>query len=123
MQATTAISWFEIPAKDLERAVWFYESVLQQDLRRETLGTAEMAVFPYQDPGIGGALTHAPNLQPATDGSVIYLRTQRLDETLERVTRAGGRIVLDKTALPDGMGAFAHIVDCEGNRIGLHALD
>jgi predicted enzyme related to lactoylglutathione lyase len=111
MQATTAISWFEIPAKDLERAVWFYESVLQQDLRRETMGPAEMAVFPHQDPGVGGALTHAPNLQPATD------------ETLERVTRAGGRIVLDKTALPDGMGAFAHIVDCEGNRIGLHALD
>ena len=61
---------------------------------------------PYQDPGVGGALTHAPNLKPAADGSVIYLRTQRLDETLERVTRAGGRVVLDKTALPDGMGAF-----------------
>ena len=56
MQATTAITWFEIPAKDLERAVWFYESVLQQDLRRETMGPAAMAVFPYQEPGIGGAL-------------------------------------------------------------------
>jgi len=87
------------------------------------MGPAAMAVFPYQDPGVGGALTHAPNLKPAADGSVIYLRTQRLDETLERVTRAGGRVVVDKTALPDGMGAFAHIVDCEGNRIGLHALD
>ena len=54
---------------------------------------------------------------------MIYLRTQRLAETLERVTRAGGRIVLNRTALPDGLGAFAHIVDCEGNRVGLHALD
>ncbi len=123
MQATTAISWFEIPARDLERAVWFYESVLQQELRRESMGAAAMAVFPYQQPGIGGALTHAPNLTPAADGSVIYLRTQQLDETLQRVTRAGGRIVLDKTALPDGMGAFAQFVDCEGNRVGLHALD
>ena len=121
MQATTAITWFEIPARDLDRAVWFYESVLQQDLRRETMGPAAMAVFPYQEPGIGGALTHAPNLTPAADGSVIYLRTQRLEETL--ATRAGGRVVLEKTALPDGMGAFAHIVDCEGNRVGLHALD
>jgi hypothetical protein len=123
MQTTTAITWFEIPAKDLERAVWFYESVLQQELQRSTMGPAAMAVFPHQQPGIGGALTHAPNLNPAADGSVIYLRTQRLDETLQRVTRAGGRVVLDKTALPDGLGAFAHIVDCEGNRVGLHALD
>jgi predicted enzyme related to lactoylglutathione lyase len=123
MHANTAITWFEIPAKDLERAVWFYESVLQQSLKRETMGPSAMAVFPYREPGIGGALTHAPNLSPAKDGSVIYLRTQRLDETLERVTRAGGRIVLEKTALPDGMGAFAHFVDCEGNRVGLHALD
>jgi uncharacterized protein len=123
MQATTAITWFEIPAKDLERAVWFYESVLQQELRRETMGPFAMAVFPYQEPGVGGALTHAPNLTPAADGSVIYLRTQRLDDTLQRVTRAGGRVVLEKTALPDGMGAFAHIVDSEGNRVGLHALD
>ena len=46
MPATTAITWFEIPAKDLERAVWFYESVLQQDLRRSTMGEAAMAVFP-----------------------------------------------------------------------------
>ncbi len=34
MQATTAITWFEIPAKDLERAVWYYEPVLHQELRR-----------------------------------------------------------------------------------------
>src|SRR5215510_11947831 len=93
MQATTAITWFEIPAKDLERAVWFYESVLQQDLRRETMGQAAMAVFPHQEPGIGGALTHAPSLTPAADGSIIYLRTQHLEETLQRVTRAGGRVV------------------------------
>jgi predicted enzyme related to lactoylglutathione lyase len=32
-------------------------------------------------------------------------------------------VVLDKTALPDGLGVFAHILDCEGNRVGLHAVD
>jgi hypothetical protein len=39
------------------------------------------------------------------------------------VTRAGGRVVQDRTLLPEGLGAFAHIVDSEGNRVGLHALD
>jgi predicted enzyme related to lactoylglutathione lyase len=47
-------------------------------------------------------------MNPAADGSVIYLRTQRLEETLQRVTRAGGRVVLDKTALPDGLGVLTN---------------
>jgi predicted enzyme related to lactoylglutathione lyase len=38
------------------------------------------------------------------------------------VEKAGGRITLARTALPEGMGFFAHFVDCEGNRVGLHAL-
>lgn len=25
------------------------------------------------------------------------------------------------TELPDGLGCFAHIIDTEGNRVGLHA--
>jgi len=50
MHAATAITWFEIPAQDLERAVWFYESVLQQELRRETMGPTAMAVFRIRIP-------------------------------------------------------------------------
>ena len=36
--------------------------------------------------------------------------------------RAGGKVALPKTALPEGLGFFAHIIDSEGNRVGLHAL-
>jgi predicted enzyme related to lactoylglutathione lyase len=38
------------------------------------------------------------------------------------VQGAGGEIALPKTALPPGLGFFAHIIDSEGNRVGLHAL-
>jgi hypothetical protein len=44
------INWFEIPVADMDRAVAFYEPVLQVTLRRENMDCAEMAVFPYQDP-------------------------------------------------------------------------
>ena len=40
---------------------------------------------------------------------------------LARVEAAGGRIASPKVQLPGDMGAFAHIVDTEGNRVGLHA--
>ena len=31
--------------------------------------------------------------------------------------------ITPKTALPPGMGFFAHFVDSEGNRVGLHSLE
>src|ERR1700757_2306393 len=41
---------------------------------------------------------------------------------LPRVPKAGGEVLLPRTALPDGMGYFAQIRDTEGNRVGLHAM-
>jgi|GEM_PF-2501020 predicted enzyme related to lactoylglutathione lyase len=38
MQATTELAWSELSAADLERALGFYESVLQQELWHETIG-------------------------------------------------------------------------------------
>jgi predicted enzyme related to lactoylglutathione lyase len=35
---------------------------------------------------------------------------------------AGGRISTPRVDLPEGMGSFVHLIDSEGNRIGLHAL-
>ena len=46
---------------------------------------------------------------------------ESLDSVLNRVAAAGGEIATPKTALLPGMGAFAHIIDTEGNRVGLHA--
>ena len=53
----SAVSWFEIPVRDLERAQAFYERLLAKALRRETMGPQTLAVIPY-DPGqgVGGAL-------------------------------------------------------------------
>ncbi|MCE2990508.1 MAG: VOC family protein, partial [Nitrosomonadaceae bacterium] len=56
-------------------------------------------------------------------GSIVYLDANpSIDAALERVLAERGRVSLPKTALPPGMGYFAHIVDSEGNRVGLHAL-
>lgn len=49
------ISWFEIPVAQMERAIAFYEPVMQVSLRRENMDSAELAVFPHQDPARRGA--------------------------------------------------------------------
>ena len=120
-----AVTWFEIPAADLERAQRFYESVLGATLKREQIGDELLAVFPYERPGAGGCLHRASHpVAPSRDGTRVYLDAgASLDAALARVERAGGRIATPKVALPPGMGFFAHIEDSEGNVVGLHALN
>ena len=120
-----AISWFEIPVTNIDRAQAFYETVLGRKLRREDFGEQTLAVFPYDKPGIGGALQAGANASArAGSGIRIYLDCMpSIDAVLARVETAGGQIVAPKSALPPGMGFIAHLRDTEGNEVGLHAMD
>ncbi len=123
MPTHNALTWFEIPATDLARAERFYSQVIGQPLEKQQFGPHELMVFPYQQPGVGGCLMNYESLQPSQQGTVIYLSIgDALDSALQRATQAGGQIALGRTELPAGMGCYAHIIDSEGNRIGLHAL-
>ncbi len=121
-----AISWFEIPTTQLADAQAFYETVLGRPMRREAMGPSQGAVFAYdrEAQGTGGALMMGPTAPPlSTGGTLVYLdATPSLDAALQRAVAQGGQIVQPRTALPPGMGFFAHITDLDGNRVGLHAL-
>ena len=53
---------------------------------------------------------------------MIYLNCDgKLDAVIGRVGDAGGKVLMPTITLPDGLGVFTHILDSEGNRIGLHA--
>lgn len=119
-----ALSWFEIPVTDLDRAQAFYETVLGLQMQRPDFGGAALAVFPYERPGVGGALqANAKGSAPLGSSIRIYLSCTRLDAVLERVAPAGGAIVSPREALPQGMGFIAHLRDTEGNAVGLHSMD
>jgi uncharacterized protein len=117
------ISWFEIPALDLNRASAFYEQILAVTLNRGDMGPASLAVFPYdRDHATGGCLMSSPGLKPSTDGAIVYLNAgDSLDTVLARIAPAGGSVLLPRTELPPGMGAYVHIRDTEGNRVGIYA--
>jgi hypothetical protein len=119
-----AINWFEIPVRDMDRAQAFYEALLAKPLRREPMGPQTLAVFPYDEGGAGGALLASPNAaEPSTNGTLVYLGVgPTLDAAVAGGLAAGARIATERVDLPDGMGSFVHIVDSEGNRVGLHAL-
>jgi len=114
------INWFEIPVADMARAIAFYEPVLGLSLRREKMDGADLAVFPYEDPATGGALAKIDGLLPSAQGAVIYLHTDDLAATLERVASAGGECVFGPLDLGKEIGTVALFIDSEGNRVGLH---
>jgi predicted enzyme related to lactoylglutathione lyase len=116
-----AVNWFEIPVNDLDRACTFYEGVLAVSLRRETFQGVPNALFPYQQPGVGGALVRDQTRSAAAGGTVVYIdATAKLDACLDRVSGAGGTVVLPKTAIGPA-GFIALVRDTEGNTIGLHS--
>ncbi len=116
-----AATWFEIPVSDLTRATSFYETVLGQPLKQVEFMGGLQAFFPNEgETAVGGALVPGEHYQPVNGGAVVYLNAGRdLDAMLNRVSLAGGKIVLPKTDISPN-GFFAWIQDSEGNRVGLH---
>ncbi len=121
--AATAVHWFEIPVRDLDRASAFYERLLATRLRREAMADSALAVFSYDESGTGGCLIAGERVaEPSAQGTIVYLNAEpSLDDALSRLEAAGGRLATPKVQLPGDMGCFAHIIDTEGNRVGLHA--
>jgi predicted enzyme related to lactoylglutathione lyase len=122
-----AISWFEIPSTDLDRATRFYETIFQVSLFPMDLAQIKMRMFPVDDPsnGIGGAVVYAAGFyQPSnTDGPLIYLNANPdVQNVLDRVEAAGGKILVPKTEISPEYGHMGIFLDTEGNRIGLHSI-
>ena len=121
-----AISWFEIPVTDINRAAQFYETIFGIKLNALDMPNIKMRLFPIDDPlGVGGALAdsggfHKPS---GTEGPLIYLNgNPDLDIILNKVEGAGGKIMVPKTEISPDYGFMAVIFDTEGNRIGLHCV-
>ncbi len=121
-----AISWFEIPTIDLDRAAAFYESVFDIKLNPFDTPNLKMRMFPLEDwTGVGGALNFAEGFYKpsATDGPLIYLNgNPDVQIFLDRIEAAGGKILMPKTLISPEYGHMAVFLDTEGNRIALHSI-
>lgn len=121
--ATTAINWFEIPCADLPRAQAFYEQVLARPMKHEDFGGGPMVLFARDGGATGGCLCTGPDYRVAPGAGVrIYLDcSPSLDAAVARIAPSGGQVVGEVLELPRGIGYIAHMVDVDGNTIGLHA--
>ena len=126
MKFTNAISWFEIPAEDLDRAQQFYEAIFDIEMIPMEMPDFKMRMFPLEEmSGVGGALVSAEGFYKpsATDGALLYLNgSPDVQNILNKVEDAGGKIVIPKTQISPEYGFMAVLIDTEGNRIGLHSM-
>lgn len=123
-----AISWFEIPATDLERAQKFYETIFAIDMIPMDMPDMRMRMFPIDDmmTGIGGALVESNGFHKSstTDGPLIYLNANPdLQFVLDKIEIAGGKITMPKTEISPEHGFMAVFKDTEGNRMALHSIN
>jgi predicted enzyme related to lactoylglutathione lyase len=118
------INWFEIPAKNFERACTFYSSVLVKEVPTMDTGMGPTYGFlrgnsPQE---IGGGIVKGEGYEPSASGSIIYLNGgDDLNVPLGKVEKAGGKVLLPKTSLGE-MGFMALFLDTEGNKVGFHSM-
>lgn len=119
-----ALNWFEIYVTDFDAAKRFYNAILQTSLADIPCdGGGRMGIFPYDEKGgVGGSITHRPELMAGPGGTLVYLNVEGdLDGVLARVEKAGGSVVKGRTSIGEH-GFIGLIKDVEGNLVGLHSL-
>ena len=115
------VQWLEIATSDLERAKDFYTKVFELELQFIEMPDSKMYMFGEPNKvGSAGCLVQANGSNPSADGTIIYFSCEDVATQAKRVESEGGKLIVPKTDIGE-FGFFAHIIDTEGNRIGLHS--
>lgn len=118
--AINTVLWLDVPVLDLDRAITFYQAVLNttaRDARPQQL-SATLQFSPQ-----GSGLTLIQSEKVAGNSCVPYLNCHgRLDHAISQVRLQGGKVVQDKHSM-EPFGIRAVITDSEGNQIALHSVE
>jgi hypothetical protein len=117
------IGWFEIPVNNMDRAKIFYESVFKVNISVHDFGGVLMGWFPDRGNVIGaqGTLIKEDTYIPSKEGTLVYFICDDVQNELDRIELAGGKIYKPKTQISPEHGFMAAFIDSEGNRIALHS--
>jgi uncharacterized protein len=125
MTKQNAIGWFDVYVNDMERAVSFYQRVLEQKLEKisDPTGETSMMSFPADMAkyGASGALVKSRHSQPGAGGTMVYFSVEDCSNEESRVAAAGGKVVRPKFSI----GQFGWVTLCEdteGNMIGFNSM-
>lgn len=113
---------FEFGAQEPERAAQFYRDVFGWQIEKWDGGEQPywlVTTGPDSEMGINGGILRHQDGAPRT---VNTISVASVEDAIEKVTRAGGKLVVPKMAIP-GMGWLAYCTDTEGLIFGLFLPD
>ncbi len=113
--------WFDIPVKDLTRAMKFYSQVLGVEIKKMEGAPKPCAMFPFAPGVASGGLVEDKDMI-SDKGPLLYLDGgEDLSVPLKRVAAAGGKVLQEKMSIGQNgfMGVFK---DTEGNRLALWSM-
>ncbi|MDP2519990.1 VOC family protein [Shimia thalassica] len=125
MTKMNAVGWFDIYVDNMDRAVAFYEAMLETKLDPiiDPTGESQMMSFPAEMSayGAGGALTKTPHAGPGVGGTIVYFMVEDCAVQQQRAQEAGGTVIRPKFSI----GEFGWVLLCqdtEGNMIGFNSM-
>jgi predicted enzyme related to lactoylglutathione lyase len=120
---SVTVGWFEIPVRDMDRAIQFYSHVFDVALEKQDFGGLLMAWFPWDasGKGAGGSLIQDENYVPSYEGTLIYFSSVDVETEINRVEEAGGKVLQERTEISPDIGFMGLFEDSEGNRIAVHS--
>lgn len=121
------ISWFEIYVDNIQRAKYFYESVLDiklTDFNNPAISNEiQMKHFPFDMNGYGstGALVQRKGISAGRNGSIVYFASKDCKIEEIKIEESGGSIYQTKTSIGEH-GFTVLAIDTEGNLFGIHSM-
>lgn len=125
MSKADKVSWFEMPADDIQRVSEFYSKVfgwntppMGEDATFALTVKADENGNPTEVGGINGGFHKRQGASDA--GPVVNIYVDDIDAKLAAVEKAGGRIIQPRTEVGEyglSMGLFS---DTEGNVMGVY---
>lgn len=102
----------EIPAPDIAKAKAFYGEVFGW-----TFSPMDDNYEFWDSGNMQGAFDASQ--KPHSDGTVLVLACDDVDDSLQAIEKAGGKVVQGKTAIGGDHGWYAYFKDPNGNRLGV----
>ena len=116
------VKFFEIPAKDFNRAISFYENIFNVKLKVMEDENEKMGFFIGEKKDFIGAVSTTKNFEPSNQGVLLSFQIdENMEKILSKIKDNDGKIQIPKTKISGNKGYFSTFLDCEGNRIGLYS--
>src|SRR5256885_14815525 len=114
--STNPVTWFEIASANPATASRFYGELFGWSCSQDEFGADYQLVRTGSERGIGGGLFNTKGEMP--NYAVFFVEVADVGDICRRAEALGGKVLVPATDAADGL-VFAHLLDADGNHIGV----